>query len=96
MKPTILATADRLPVDWSVQPRVMRFERREQAPQADAGPSGSMLMLSWLLVALVPVIGGRVVAMTLDEPLLGIIAGVMTLIPLMMAFCPRCGDRARH
>lgn len=53
-------------------------------------PSSLMMLVSaWLLVALIPLIGGRAVALALDEPLLGIVAAMLALIPLLIALIPR-------
>jgi len=95
MKPTMLATADRFPIDPCLERPVLRFAPRGGPTEIPAPPSTWALVLAWLLVALVPFVGGRFISMTLDEPLLGVIAAMLALIPLMMALCPRARSGGR-
>jgi hypothetical protein len=96
MKPGIHATADRLPLDWSVQPRVLRFAPTSEAADNNRRGSPAALIGAWLVVALIPLLWGRVVSLALDEPLLGIVAGMLALIPVMIGLCPRSTSGSRE
>jgi hypothetical protein len=88
MKPSVLATADRLPANWA-QPRILRFSApavsREEAPRSSVWVSAA----AWLLIVMVPLLVGGVVVTALDEPLLGVIAATLAMIPLLIGLCPR-------
>jgi hypothetical protein len=88
MKPAILATAERFPADC-LQPRVLRFARCEASPEQPCRSSSTAQAMAWLLLIMVPLLIGRVVVAKLDEPLLGMVAAMLAIIPLMIALCPR-------
>jgi hypothetical protein len=46
-------------------------------------------LLALSILTMIPLLTGRALALALDDPLLGAMAGLLVLIPLMMAFCPR-------
>ena len=88
MKPGVLATADRLPIDWA-QPRVLRFSARLASREAAPRASAWALAAAWLLIAIVPLLVGSLVVTALAEPLLGVVAATLAMIPLLIGLCPR-------